>query len=211
MGGIISSSIVKSPPKKDKRKREAARIAMMRQVERFIVNVYATSPRIEAILLLLNFKRGRKAFRTFLNTEKAVEYINLQTDIHDMLETHHNNNNNYLQYKMFEKIVFTYIADGSESQIMINERIQTNALSILGHDQDDVDIILHIHELLITLEEEIVKLMARDHFYRFLQSKFYKQWRALESSHAVAHTVGKHILLLYLHIYTIRIHYTNTQ
>jgi hypothetical protein len=39
------------------------------------------------------------------------------------------------------------------------------------------------------LKDETIKIMARDQFFRFIQSRHYKKWRAVESSHAMAHTV----------------------
>jgi hypothetical protein len=66
--------------REEKRAREGQRIKLMRGVERFVINCYATCPRLESMKLILSSEMARKAFHNFVKSEHADESFNLYWD-----------------------------------------------------------------------------------------------------------------------------------
>ncbi|CAM6002642.1 unnamed protein product [Sphagnum balticum] len=80
-----------------------------------------------------------------------------------------------------------YIEDSAEYHVMIAPRLQESCRAVPSLDPDLPDITDKVLTELKNLKLEIVSILARDQFFRFIQSKHYKRWRAAESSHAIAH------------------------
>lgn len=160
---------------------------MMDMVENFILNVYASSPRIDAMWLILSSKLGQKAFSSYIKTETPVDYLELFLDISDILTTKDINLEFFLQ--RFEKIqkkvemeFYTIIPELLRNEILAPDK------ETYDTGDDRADRIAYM-TLLDRLQYELVFIMAKDYFHGFLISKNYKNWRAAESSHAMATTI----------------------
>ena len=57
--------------KNHRREEVNERKRMIKSVERFIINVYATCPRIDSMSLLLTSDTGKSAFLEFVTSERA--------------------------------------------------------------------------------------------------------------------------------------------
>ena len=184
MGSGVSST---SEIKRNIRNRETLRISMSKLVEKFIINVYATCPRLEAMHLILECKRGYAAFKTFLIHEKASELVCLHQDIISLLGKPEQTLNEL--HDGYTKLMKRYVEEGSEQQVVMRAIIREGSLELISINLDDPKSAQILIKSLEQLEDEIIKIMARDQFFRFIQSRHYKKWRAIESSHAMAVTV----------------------
>lgn len=183
MGGAPSKKAVK----KANRDRESLRTGMAKSVEKFVINVYATCPRLEAMQLILESKRGYLAFQNFLNSEKASEIIQLHYEIATLVER----KELQLQelHEAYINIIAKYIFQDSAEQVVLKSVLRDEAILIANMKTDDAELSKRLNAVMPLLVEEIVKMMARDQFFRFIQSRHYKKWRSVESSHAMAHTI----------------------
>jgi len=70
---------------RQRREQVTERKRMLKSVERFIINVYATCPRVESMTLLLSSDSGHKAFLEFVKSEHADETLALYTESLNLL------------------------------------------------------------------------------------------------------------------------------
>jgi len=159
---------------------------MMDMVENFILNVYASSPRIDAMWLILSSKLGQKAFSSYIKTETPTDYLELFLDISDILASREINLEFFLRrfettQKKVETEFYTIIPELLRNEILAPDKETYDT----GDDRTDR---LAYMTLLDRLQYELVFIMAKDYFHGFLISKNYKNWRAAESSHAMATT-----------------------
>lgn len=161
---------------------------MIEMIERFVVNVYASCPRIEAMWLILSSKLGQKAFASFVKAETADEYLSLFLAISEVLAQHTVSYDSAIEsLRTIKSQLFNTESDISMSipDLLRNELLlEPEADAENTPDQLAKD----IFRLLERLQNEVVFLMARDLFNRFILSKYYKTWRAAEASHAIATT-----------------------
>ena len=176
-----------SVTKDDKRQLELQRQNLMRGVERFVINVYASFPRNESMRIILSSKLASEAFHGFVKAEHAEEYFNLYLDACRIKATPFTT---YQLSKEIDMIVSKYIKNESETEmhVMLSPMLQQDCLLALEFDRTDSTYSIRMNELCALLRDESILLMARDQFNRFLLSKFYKSWRTVESSHAIATT-----------------------
>lgn len=159
---------------------------MVEQVERFVVNVYASCSRVEAMWLILSSKLGQKAFENFVRLEESDAVLGIFLATSDVL-SHPD---------------ITWDAALSHIQLLQPQLTDPDSpvadlLPILFRNEfledfstmDGAGNPKLILALLQRLQNELVLIMARDLFNRFIMSKHYKTWRAAEASHAIATTV----------------------
>lgn len=186
MGGVASVKRNMSEDEISGKELTNQRRFMMDMVENFILNVYASSPRIDAMWLILSSKLGQKAFSAYIKTETPTDYLDLFLDISDILTSKELNLEFFL--RRFEKIQKKV---ETEFYTIIPELLRNEILSpdkeIYDTGDDRADRIAYM-TLLDRLQYELVFIMAKDYFHGFLISKNYKNWRAAESSHAMATT-----------------------
>jgi PAS domain S-box-containing protein len=181
MGGGVS--------KAERRKREQQRHKLKKNVERFVINVYATCPRMESMRLILSSEMAIRAFNNFVIAERAEENLNLYMAVRDLKKQ---KLTTYNMSKEAEKIFKSYIQVDTQMQVMISTTLCQDYAKIIDADKDDSNYIPDLNALFERLLEEALFLMARDQFHRFILSKYYKTWRAAESSHAIAATSEDH-------------------
>ena len=61
----------------ERREREYARHALLQDVERFVLNSYASMNRVDSMSVILSAERARRAFKLFVIFERADEVMNL--------------------------------------------------------------------------------------------------------------------------------------
>lgn len=171
---------------------EASRHALIRSIEKFTINVYATCPRFESVLMILSSKLGHAAFDTFLKVEHADESLRLYHDtdnIRKMIAESDKGKapiNKYVINGMFKKIHNKFIEDKGSTQVLLAPALRQSCdeLNVIDYQADEyIDMMSMLMEKIL---HECVFIMARDLFFRFLHSKQYKSWRSQENSHAVA-------------------------
>lgn len=177
MGGGVS--------KLERREKEQHRHRLLKNVERFVINVYATCPRVESMRYILSSEMACKAFGNFLASERAEEALKLHSEIVSLKKI---KQTPYQFMKAIEVLVATYIQPEVVMQVLVSKRLREDLLAVLTADRDDEDLLKNVDNLLDKTLEETIFIMARDQFHRFIVSKYYKTWRAAESSHAIAHT-----------------------
>lgn len=200
MGGGVSTS-TKSATSPSGRSITPAEIAvhrrqMMDMVENFVVNVYASCPRIEAMWLILSSKLGQKAFEGFVKAEYSDEYLQLFILISQVLAAkvlRVEDLSNHVE-RVKAKLLSPIVSNGIPV-LLRNEFFYGEEISVMsGGDDHPFDETAETEKsrlltLFERLQNEVVTIMARDYYNGFIVSKFYKNWRAAESSHAVATTV----------------------
>eukprot|EP01038_Epipyxis_sp_PR26KG_P004473 gene4473-6324_t len=256
-----------------KREIESNRHQMIKGIERFVINVYATCPRVEAMWLILSNYLGQKAFQQFVMSETSEEHFELFKGVTELLSTSHASAS-FLDY--LESIIKSYFLVNSEYTVNVSYKLKLEILTIqeqvnilynkikgegteihdichpatnhsgsksfsrsssqnLTDNEDiresegtsasnrlnkniidpiclpnpsevevkrtenvisdyeknriDIEIKNIVRNLYVKLQDELVYVMARDQFSRFVLSKYYKQWRATETSHAMATTI----------------------
>jgi PAS domain S-box-containing protein len=188
MGGGVSSSLLKDDDAADKEIDLQYNIhQLMKSVEKFVINVYASCPRVEAMWLILSSDLGQKGFMTFVKTEHADEYLILFKDVAEVRSLEHPT-----KYSLSDSLIRinrTYLDADAEMNITISQALRGEMAQIIKLDLEaNENIRAYFLQLLERIQNETVYIMARDQFNRFILSKYYKQWRASESSHAVATT-----------------------
>lgn len=169
----------------ERRQREVEKHRTLRSVERFVINVYATCPRVESMLLLLSSELAQKAFANFVKSERAEENFLLYSAA---IKINEKKLNAYQLSKEVEHIIIEFLQPDTAMQVMVSKQLQDAAMAILNADKDSEEYTKNIAKLLNNIVDESVFLMARDQFNRFILSKYYKTWRSAESSHAMATT-----------------------
>lgn len=161
--------------------------SLMKSVEKFVINVYASCPRVEAMWLILSSDLGQRAFNTFVKAERAEEYFTLFkeiTEIRMIIKP----SKNVLSQSLI-KINKTYLENDAVMCIPLSYNLRLEIANVEGLNlEEPLNFIGYFLDILERLQNETVFIMARDQFNRFILSKYYKQWRASESSHAVATT-----------------------
>jgi len=110
---------------RQRREQVTERKRMLKSVERFIINVYATCPRVESMTLLLSSDSGHKAFLEFVTSEHADETLALYTESLNLLRlskgTQHKRPINGDEFhEKFVNIIKQYIVVDSEiSQVLL--------------------------------------------------------------------------------------------
>lgn len=159
---------------------------MVEQVERFVVNVYASCSRVEAMWLILSSKLGQKAFETFVRLEESDAVLGIFLATSDVLSGVDLTWETVLSHIQLLQPQLTDrdspVAD-LLPELFRNEFLEDFATM---EGAGNVKLLLTI---LQRLQNELVLIMARDLFNRFIMSKHYKTWRAAEASHAIATTV----------------------
>lgn len=179
MGGGVSK-------KAERRLKEQHRHRLMKAVERFVINVYATCPRMESMRLILSSEMAKNAFSHFVTSETADETFLMYDKI---LFLKNSKPTPYVLSTEITKVINQYInPDLATTQVMVSLSLQNEFLALLEADKDHPSYVDTIYALVDRALEEAIFLMARDQFHRFILSKYYKTWRAAESSHAIAHT-----------------------
>ena len=188
--GNLPASESSRRQKQDTKARAVERHNLLRCVERFAINVYATCPRIESMNLILTSDLAKNAFTTFVKLEYAEQNIELWQSIWDL--KHSKSNKTISSYNMtreLERIIGRHIISGVEKYVNVKEELRiklTNFKTLMDPDSesylDEIDILFN--EIL----RNTVAIMAKEQFNRFILSKQYKNWRAQNSSHALALT-----------------------
>mmetsp|Transcript_16509 Transcript_16509/g.14883 ORF Transcript_16509/g.14883 Transcript_16509/m.14883 type:complete len:398 (+) Transcript_16509:85-1278(+) len=180
MGGGSSLS------KAEKQEKEFKRYTHMKGIERFVINVYASFPRIDSMRIILTSDFARSSFQNFLASERAEEYYQLYSEVGRLI---HKPPNAYQLSKEVETIYDKFFKDKSELQVILNPQLNESILNIIASgDSIADDYTAKVLSILSVIKEETIQMMAREQFNRFLLSKQYKAWRSAESSHAVATT-----------------------
>ena len=171
----------------ERREREYARHALLQDVERFVLNSYASMNRVDSMSVILATERARKAFKQFVIFERADEVMNLYLGVGKIalmvdptVEA---------MASDIDNIFTLFIENETAMQVFVSKGLYDELLSFIASDKTDKDYMEKAREILESIESETVFIMARDQFNRFILSKYYKQWRATESSHAIAQTV----------------------
>lgn len=157
----------------------------MGMVERFVSTVYSCCPSIESMWLILTNKLGQKAFHQFARSINAEEYFKVFRDLSEVLSEKELSLESYIHH--FDRIK-EMVLDAEGDLVGIISPFLRNELSFGPRNEDGKLDAGHIKHLLERTQNEIVSLMARDLFNKFIESKHYKNWRACESSHAAATT-----------------------
>ena len=109
----------------ERREQVTERKKMLKSVERFIINVYATCPRLESMTLLLTSDSGRRAFLEFVTSEHADETLALYTEALNLVNLFRGSNHKKPIsdddfHDEFKSIVRKYIVVDSEiSQVLL--------------------------------------------------------------------------------------------
>ena len=171
----------------ERREREYARHALLQDVERFVLNSYASMNRVDSMSVILATERARKAFKQFVIFERADEVMNLYLGVGKIalmvdptVEA---------MASDIDNIFTLFIENETAMQVFVSKGLYDELLGFIASDKTDKDYMEKAREILESIESETVFIMARDQFNRFILSKYYKQWRATESSHAIAQTV----------------------
>lgn len=159
---------------------------MIERIERFVAFVYLSCPKIEAMWLILSSKLGQKAFQAFVKQETSEGFLALFLEVSDMLSSKDCEWETALEY--LARIKQRLQREGDEVADMLPELLKNEVFLDFATDPDVEKESHTILVLLERLQNEVVSVMARDHFHRFIESKYYKTWRAAESSHATATT-----------------------
>mmetsp|Transcript_18713 Transcript_18713/g.41653 ORF Transcript_18713/g.41653 Transcript_18713/m.41653 type:complete len:512 (+) Transcript_18713:186-1721(+) len=182
MGGGVSTT---ATTRIEKRENIRDRNKLVRDVEKFILNVYSTCSRSDAMWLLLWNQRGVTAFGHFVESERADEYFTLFNETNKVRKVL--KPNVYVLRKYMKTIIKDYIEQTSPYHITIAARLKRDMESTLTDKLEEVNNpVEHIFSVIMKLQIEMVRLMARDQLNRFLFSKFYKNWRAYERGRAIA-------------------------
>ncbi|KAJ1432934.1 hypothetical protein B484DRAFT_394731 [Ochromonadaceae sp. CCMP2298] len=135
--------------------------------------------------LLLWNQRGVTAFGHFVESERADEYFTLFNETNKVRKVL--KPNVYVLRKYMKTIIKDYIEQTSPYHITIAARLKRDMESTLTDKLEEVNNpVEHIFSVIMKLQIEMVRLMARDQLNRFLFSKFYKNWRAYERGRAIA-------------------------
>eukprot|EP01031_Cornospumella_fuschlensis_P044991 gene44991-55034_t len=153
----------------------------MSKVERFVSAVYSTCPSVESMWLILTNKLGQKAFYQFVRAENYEYYFTVFRDLSEILSEKDISLESYINH--FERIK-EKVLDCEGDLIAIISPFLRNELSLGPHNDEGKLDSAHIKNLLERTQNELVNLMARDLFNRFIDSKYYKNWRVSENSHA---------------------------
>lgn len=175
--------------------RTADPAAMVRQmrtdiemVECFVVNVYASFPRTESMWLILGSKMGQKSFQTFCRAELVEEYLTLFLDIAEFLAQNQSYDDDLIVTR-FDSISAKLFDQDTDISGLINQGLRSDIHTMSNASPVDKDLGTdRMVSMLSRLQTELVYIMSRDLFNRFILSKHYKTWRAAESSHAMATT-----------------------
>lgn len=158
---------------------------MMEQVERFVVNVYASCSRVEAMWLILSSKLGQKAFETFVRLEESDALLSIFLANSDVLSSELSWDAALAHVQLLQPQLTDPDSPVADllPELFRNEFLEDFA-TMEGAGNPKLLI-----ALLQRLQNELVLIMARDLFNRFIMSKHYKTWRAAEASHAIATTI----------------------
>lgn len=178
MGGGSSRS--------ERREREYARHALLQDVERFVLNSYASMNRVDSMSVILSSERARKAFKQFVIFERADEVMNLYLGVGKIAQM--SNPTVESMGSDIENIFTLFIENETVMQVFVSKGLYDELLTFINSNKDDEEYMIRALEILDSIESETVFIMARDQFNRFILSKYYKQWRATESSYAIAQT-----------------------
>lgn len=171
----------------ERREREYARHALLQDVERFVLNSYASMNRVDSMSVILSTERARRAFKLFVIFERADEVMNLYLGvgkIASMVDP-----TPQCMASDINNLFTLFIENETAMQVFVSKGLYEELTNFIASDIDDEDYQKKAKEILESIESETVFIMARDQFNRFILSKYYKQWRATESSHAIAQTV----------------------
>lgn len=193
---------------KTKRREEVSeRKRMLKSVERFIINVYATCPRIDSMSLLLTSDTGKNAFLEFVTSERAEETIGLYNEALKLLalsnETVTNKPLNDEEFRQnFKVIVDKYIvSDSLICQVLLPATLYDTIMKSLieennetNNSDNDTQINSNLalqKAILKQILDECMLMMASIQLHRFITSKYFKKWRILEANHAIATTLSE--------------------
>lgn len=181
------SSTLGAPTQRFKRDNIRDRNKLVRCVEKFILCVYTSYSRIDAVWYILGCTGGLNAFGLFVESERASEYFTLFKEINKVRQVH--KPTLFVLRKYLKSILHDYIANDSPSQINISPTLKRDMEALMTEEIEQYhDPTGRIFELILQLQIETVNLMAREQFNRFLSSKFYKNWRANDRGRALALT-----------------------
>ena len=171
----------------ERREREYARHALLQDVERFVLNSYASMNRVDSMSVILSAERARRAFKLFVIFERADEVMNLYLGVGKIASMA--DPSPQCMASDINNLFTLFIENETAMQVFVSKGLYEELVNFIASDIDDKDYMKKGKELLDSIESETVFIMARDQFNRFIVSKYYKQWRATESSHAIAQTV----------------------
>jgi PAS domain S-box-containing protein len=170
----------------ERREREYARHALLQDVERFVLNSYASMNRVDSMSVILSSERARKAFKQFVIFERADEVMKLYLGVGKIEQMA--SPTVEAMASDIDNIFTLFIENETAMQVFVSKGLYDELLAFISSDKTDVDYMAKARDILESIESETVFIMARDQFNRFILSKYYKQWRATESSHAIAQT-----------------------
>lgn len=183
MGGEVSTNV----SKKEKRDNIRDRNIQVRDVETFIMSVFSCCSRLEGMWNILESKQSYKAFKDFVESELSSEYLQLYNECIKLKEV--KKPSMYVLRKYVDTVLQDYVNDDAHNKIIMDEKLTKDLKAVLTDNiEGHHDPVGHMFHLLGRVESEVVSLMARDQFNRFLISRFYKNWRANERGRAVAFT-----------------------
>jgi PAS domain S-box-containing protein len=136
--------------------------------------------------VILSSERARKAFKQFVIFERADEVMNLYLGVGKI--TSISDPDVSTLGGDIDNLFTLFIENETAMQVFVSKGLYDELLVFIGSDKKDEDYMAKAQEILESIESETVFIMARDQFNRFILSKYYKQWRATEASHAIAQT-----------------------
>lgn len=182
MGGGASTATTTTT---DKRDNIRERNKLVRDVEKFILCVYSSSSRVDAMWLLLWNNGGNIAFGHFVESERADEYYTLFNETNKVRKIP--KPTLFVLRKYMESIIKDYILPNGVSHIKVSAVLRKDVEDLMTDKLEAYnDPVGRIYEVIKNVQMEMVNLMARDQFIRFLFSKFCKNWRANERGKALA-------------------------
>lgn len=182
MGGGASTAASTTT---DKRDNIRERNKLVRDVEKFILCVYSSSSRVDSMWLLLWNNGGNTAFGHFVESERADEYYTLFNETNKVRKIP--KPTLFVLRKYVDSIIRDYIQPIGASHIKVSATLKKEVEDLMTDKLEAFnDPIGRIYDVIRNVQIEMVNLMARDQFIRFLFSKFCKNWRANERGKALA-------------------------
>jgi PAS domain S-box-containing protein len=158
----------------------------MKMVDRFVSTIYAASPGIESMWCILTNKLGQKAFHNFVRAENSECYFTVFRYLSEVLASDNLSLESLIGH--FGRVK-SLLLDEDSGLVYEMSPLLRNEMSIGPRDEEGRLDIAHITQLLEKVQNDVVSLMTRRLFQRFLDSKHYRNWRSFESCHAAATTL----------------------
>lgn len=173
---------------------ERAKHSQRAAVEDFIQHVYHMCKRSEAMWMILSSKFGQIAFRNFAKGEHADQFLEIFLDVSRILAVIETTANDDLLEKMKYLLEQHFSVDHEDENVHIPSTMLSllrNTANMDPHSEEE-DFKETTKHVLTNLEREMVNIMARDQFDRFISGRHYRQFRSSARSVALAATPRSH-------------------